>query len=579
MSFSNLVELKTFNVFPEYFIGISALYILIVIILITYNVYGLILQKAVSECMGLILLLACYLILNDDLVVSTNGFGLYSTLGFYKSNIMDYFAVFTKCIVCFFSALYFFIIADFLKDYKLFSFEYLLVLLFAVLGLMMLCSSNDLLTAYLSIELVSLSSYILAAFKKTSSYSVEAGIKYLVIGAISSAFFLLGSSFIYAYSGSLSINDLWSIFSDETWFKQDKFYWQQLYSNWHTSELESNFISTTLNWDQWIHLIYVSQLLAFKNFLLNGGKEFLETLQVLEPFLEVGITFVIFSLFIKLALAPFHLWSLDVYEGSPTISTFFFAVITKLSFFVFLVRFSYIAILWYHDTWQFYTVIIGLFSVFVGSFGGLRQRKLKTLLAYSSVSHMGYALLAFSASTRFGVGMLLFYLVIYMLSGLCVWFIVLALKINKKSYTDKYNKELGDLILLHKSNPSLAFSLALTMFSIAGIPPLIGFFAKMGVFLSILYTKYYFIALLTILCSVVSTFYYIRIIKVLYFENLLVGKLYHPITTVKTIFFSFSIILLLFLFINPSFLYLIIYKVVYCSFPADIFTFFFFDKV
>ena len=515
MIFSNLVELKTFNVFPEYFVGISALYILVVLVLITYNVYGLIVQKAVSECMGLTFLLACYLILNDDVILSGNGFELYSTLGFYKAAITDHFAFFTKFVVCLFSALYFFIIADFLKEYKLTSFEYLLLLLFAVLGLMLLCSSNDLLTAYLAIELISLSSYILAAFKKTSSYSAEAGVKYLVTGAISSAFFLLGSSFIYAYSGTVSIIDLSFIISDEGWFTvNDVFY-------------------------------------------------------LLEPFLEIGLSFIIFSLFIKLALAPFHIWSLDVYEGSPTISTFFFAVITKLSFFVFLVRISYIAAFKYYEAWQFYGIGIALFSVFVGSFGGLRQRKLKTLLAYSSVSHMGYALLAFSAGSRFGTEMLLFYLVIYMLSGLGVWFIILVTKVNRKRYTDKFSKELGDLVLLRKSNPALAFSLTLTMFSIAGIPPLVGFFAKMGVFLSVLHAKYYFVALLAILCSVVSTFYYIRIIKILYFENLLVGKLYYPVLSAKTVLFSLLILSLLFLFTNPTFLYLLVYKVVLCSFSNN----------
>ena len=516
MSFSNLVELKNFNVFPEYFIGISALYILIVIVLITYNVYGLIVQKAISECMGLILLLSCYLILNDDLVFSGNGFELYSTLGFYKASVSDYFAFCTKFIIAFFSSLYFFLIADFLKEHKLTSFEYLLILLFAVLGLLLLCSSNDLLTAYLSIELISLSSYVLAAFKKTSSYSAEAGVKYLVTGAISSAFFLLGSSFMYAYSGTISITDFWLIMSDAGWF------------------------STT------------------------------NAFHLFEPFLEIGLTFVIFSLFIKLALAPFHVWSLDVYEGSPTISTFFFAVITKLSFFVFLVRISYIAAFKYYEAYQFYAVIIALFSVFLGSFGGLRQRKLKTLLAYSSVSHMGYALLAFSAGSRFGTEMLLFYLIIYMLSGLGVWFVILTTQVNRKRYTDKFSKELADLALLRKSNPALALSLTLTMFSIAGIPPLVGFFAKMGVFLSVLHAKYYFVALLAILCSVVSTFYYIRIVKILYFENILVGKLYYPIINAKTLLFSVVTFSLLFLFVNPTMLYLMVYKVILCSFAGDI---------
>lgn len=512
MGFLNLVELKTFNVFPEYFIGISALYILVVIVLITYNVYGLIVQKALSECIGLVLLLACFLILNDNLVFSGNGFECYSLLGFYKLSITDSFAFFTKFLVCFFSALYFLLISDFLKEYKLTFFEYLLILLFAVLGLMLLCSSNDLLTAYLAIELISLSSYVLAAFRKTSIYSAEAGIKYLVTGAISSAFFLLGSSFMYAYSGTINITDFWLIMAGEGWF-------------------------------------------------FNSG-----TSSFLEPFFEIGLTFIMFSLFIKLALAPFHIWSLDVYEGSPTISTFFFAVITKLSFFVFLVRVTYSASLEYYDAWQFYGIVIALFSIFVGSFGGLRQRKLKTLLAYSSVSHMGYALLAFSSGNRFGAEMLLFYLVIYILSGLGLWFVILATRVSRNRYTDKFNRELGDLALLKKSNPALALSVTLTMFSIAGIPPLVGFFAKMGIFLSVLHAKYYFVALLAILCSVVSTFYYIRIIKILYFENLLVGKLYYPLMSSKTVLFSTLIFSLLFLFINPTLLYLIVYKSVLCSF-------------
>lgn len=517
MIFSNLVELKTFNVFPEYFVGISALYTLIVIVLVSYNVYGLVAQKAVSECMGLILLLTCYLTLNNDLVFVERGFNLYPMLGFYKSFINDYLAFATKLAICLFSSLFFFIVADFLKDYKLISFEYLLILLFAVLGLMLLCNSNDLLTAYLSIELVSLSSYVLASFRKTSSYSAEAGIKYLITGAISSAFFLFGSSFIYAYSGTINITNLLLITSSEAWFEN--------------SDL---FCS-------------------------------------IEPLLEIGLTFIIFSLFIKLALAPFHVWSLDVYEGSPTISTFFFAVITKLSFFVFLVRICYIVVFKYCDAWQFYSTIIAFFSIFVGSFGGLRQRKLKTLLAYSSVSHMGYALLAFSAGSKFGLEMLLFYLAIYMLSGLGLWFIILVTRINRKHYVDKFSKEIGDLALLRKSNPALALSVALTMFSIAGIPPLVGFFAKIGVFLSVLHAKYYFVALLALLCSVISTFYYIRIIKLLYFENLLVGKLYWPITTSKTSLFSISTFLLLFLFINPTSLYLVVYKVILCSLTGDSF--------
>lgn len=512
MNFSNLIELKTLNVFPEYFIGISALYIMIVVVLVSCNVYGLIVQKALSECMGFTLLLSCYLVFNDDLVFNKNGLEIFLMLGFYKASIADYIAFFSKFLVCFFSSLYFFIIADFLKHNKLTSFEYLLILFFAVLGLMLLCSSNELLIAYLAIELVSLSSYLLAAFKKTSTYSAEAGVKYLVTGAISSAFFLLGSSFIYGCSGTSNLTDFWLVISYESWF----------YSS----------ITST----------------------------------IFKPFLEIGLAFIVFSLFIKLALAPFHVWSLAVYEGSPSVSTFFFAVITKLSFFVFLVRMTYVAAFKYYEVWQFYAVIIAILSVFVGSFAGLRQRKLKTLLAYSSVSHMGYSLLAFSTGNQFGIEMLLFYLFIYMLSGLGVWFIILAIQVNRKQYTEKFSKELGDLILLKKSNPALALSFTLCMFSIAGIPPLVGFFAKMGIFLSVLQIRYYFVALLIVLCSIVSTFYYIRIIKIIYFENLLVGKLYFPLFSSKIVLFSFLILFLLFFFVNPTVLYLLVHKVILCSF-------------
>ena len=512
MNWSSLIELKSFSVFPEYFLGISALFMLFVLVLLSYSVFGLIVQKSISECIGLILLLSCYLILNDDLLLlNSNVINVYPLTCFYKSISLDYFGELTKFIVCFFSALYFFIISDFLKNYNLTSLEYLIILLFAVLGLILLCSSNDLLTAYLAIELISLSSYILAAFKKTSSYSVEAGIKYLITGAISSSFFLLGSSFLYAFTGSIYITDF-----------------------------------------EWILL---NDVFLSENNITGGA------------LVEIGLTLILFSLFIKLAVAPFHLWSLDVYEGSPTISTFFFAVVTKLSFFVFLVRISCIVTtIYYQDFWNFYVIIIGFFSVFVGSFGGLRQKKLKTLLAYSSVSHMGYSLLAFSASSVVGLEMLIFYLVIYMLAGLAIWFIVISLRLNTKLYFNKLNKELGDLILLRKTNPALAFSFALIMFSIAGIPPLVGFLAKLGVFLSILNAQYFLVALFTIICSVVSTFYYIRIIKILYFENFLTGKLYYPITTNKIILFSISIMCLIFLFINPTFLYLVIHKAIWCTF-------------
>nr|YP_005090324.1 NADH dehydrogenase subunit 2 [Phaeodactylum tricornutum]ADY18500.1 NADH dehydrogenase subunit 2 [Phaeodactylum tricornutum] len=534
-SLYSVVFLQSFTVFPEHFIAISAAYILIVASLIVYKNYSITIEKALGECLGLILAMTCYLISNDELL------GL-NILSLHNAIVNDYLGLFTKFTVCFFSSTYFFLTAESFKEQRLTAFEYLLVLLFAVLGLILLCSSNDLLTAYLAIELTSLASYILASFRKTSNYSIEAGIKYFITGAVSSAFFLLGSSILYAVSGSIHVVDLWDLFTDSC---------------------ETGLGLT----NQFSLLINNSNNLAFRS---ETQDVFFSSIlnQCNSNLLEIGLTFVLFSLFIKLALAPFHFWSLDVYEGSPTSSTFFFAVLTKLSLFVFLTRLCYTAFFPLIDCWQFYSLWVGVFSVFVGSFGGLKQRKLKTLLAYSSTSHMGYSLLAFSSGHVLGIRMLLFYLIIYMIAGACTWFIILLLRVKRQKVIFKYTKELGDLVLLNKSNAGLALSLAVTMFSIAGLPPLIGFFAKMGIFLSLLQFKTYTIPLLVILCSVVSTFYYIRIVKVLYFENLLVGKLYHPLSTNKTIILSFLLLSLVLLFINPNFLFLLVFEVVIESFSV-----------
>jgi NADH-quinone oxidoreductase subunit N len=526
-SIYNVVNLQSFTVFTEYFIALSIIYILIVVTLITYNSYGLMLQKAISECMALILLLSCYLMINDDLIALNFS-------SFNNAIISDYFAFFTKFLVCFFSAIYFFFIADSLKEQKLTSLEYLIIILFAVLGLMIMCSSNDLLIAYLAIELSSLAFYILAAFKKTSSYSVEGGVKYFITGAVSSAFFLLGSSFIYGISGSVNFSDLADLVG---------------YSFFYSFPV--SYVSWNYTGD--------NQFLLFVYFVIESINDF----KVLNfSFIELGCSLILFSLFIKLALAPFHLWSLDVFEGSPTSSTIFFAVITKLSVFVILIRICYSSFFGLKDCWQFYSLWIGLFSIFVGSFGGLKQRKFKTLLAYSSTSHMGYVLLALSTGTYISIQMLLFYMVIYMISGLCIWSVFLLLRLKNVTTLSKYSKELGDLVLLRKSNSAIAFVLALSMFSIAGIPPMVGFLAKLGVFLPLIWFSVYFVAFVSVLFSVISTFYYIRIIKILYFENLLVGKLYYPIKSNKTFILSTLAFLLVFLFTNPTLLYLICYKVV-----------------
>jgi NADH-quinone oxidoreductase subunit N len=299
-------------------------------------------------------------------------------------------------------------------------------------------------------------------------------------------------------------------------------------------------------------------------FYSNSGASMLtpvESSMLNLNFVSIGFFLICVGLFIKLSIAPFHFWSLDVYEGSPNTTTFFFAVIPKISLFVLLMRLCYVSFYQiFVNDFQLYFFALAVLSIFIGSLGGLEQRKLKTLLAYSSVSHTGYLLLSFSTGNIEGLQMMFYYLAIYMISGLAFWAVYLFLVNKDDVYFNKNNKELGDLVLLKESNPMLAFILTMTLFSIAGIPPLVGFLIKLGVFSTVIKSSAYLISLVSILLTVISTFYYIRLIKVLYFENTLVGKLYVPITTNKALLIailSFSLILLC---LDPTLIYLLFYK-------------------
>ena len=201
-----------------------------------------------------------------------------------------------------------------------------------------------------------------------------------------------------------------------------------------------------------------------------------------------------------------------------------------------------------------------MLTVIVGSFGGLEQKKLKSLLAYSSISHMGYTLIAFSTGTFEGMQSMLCYLFLYMIAGLCIWSIFLLLQLKYK-YSKKQNKDLTDLNLLSKSNNILALFFSTVLLSIAGLPPMVCFLVKIGIFLVSIEASMYFVAILSILCSVISTFYYIRIVKIMYFENSVAGKLYYPIQSNISILVVCLFYFLLFLFVNPTLIYLFSYKI------------------
>ena len=614
---------KEIVIFSELFLGISIIYLVMhCTFLAVQNKYPLI-QTSVLYLSVLSIFFSVYLVFNEPLNVLE-----LSCLN--NTFINDYTSFLSKLVIGNLSVFCLLMMQSYILNQKINNFEYFLLILFAILGLFLLCSANDFLTAYLAIELQSLSFYVLAAFKKNSTFSVDAGIKYFILGAFASSMFLFGSSLLYGVTGTVNFDDFRILFMGD--FPKNNFiedvdlainildtskitidFIEDLLESLeckkvlNTSEILSELLSYEIDElvdnykpgdfpknsiiedvDLAINLLDTSKItIDFIEDLLESleCKKVLNTSEILSELLsyeidelvdnykpetvnfysdninliKFALVFILIGLFFKITVAPFHIWAPDVYEGSPTSSTFFFSVVPKLAIFVLLLRIFYYSFFSFVDSWRHFVVLVVIFSIIVGSFGGLEQRKLKSLLVYSTISHMGYSLISFSAGTFESLQMLLSYLIVYSFSGLCVWSIFLVTNL-KNNYFQKQNKDLTDLVLLGKSNYMLAIFFTTVLFSIAGFPPMIGFLVKMGIFLTAMESSMYFVALISILCSVIGTFYYIRLIKILYFEKVLVGKLYYPINFQNSVLITFLFFLLLFLFVNPTLLFLISHK-------------------
>jgi NADH-quinone oxidoreductase subunit N len=425
-------------------------------------------------------------------------------LTYQNTFIFDDLTAYSKCLILFFSILCLAIFEDSLLKQKINNFEYFILLLCAVLGLMLLVSSFDLISLYLAIELQSLCLYVLAAAKKDSSFSTEAGLKYFILGSFSSGLLLFGISIIYGTLGTTNFENL-------------------------------------------------SLLLAGSN----------EVLVNLESSIIIGLIFISAAFFFKIAAAPLHMWSPDVYEGAPVSSTIFFAVIPKIAMFSVFLRLFQDVFSNFHDFFLLATVLFSLFSVIIGSFVALKQKKVKRLLAYSSISHVGYMLLAFSANSIEGTQALFFYLIIYMITSLVLWSLLLSVNTSKNA--DR-SKTLVDLSFLSTTNPLLAFTGLIAFFSLAGVPPLVGFYAKMSIFLATISSSLIFASVFAILTSVISSYYYIRIIKNLYFEKRENTTFFIPVTRSCSLVMGTSSFLLIYLFINPTLVALLAEKMALCLF-------------
>lgn len=336
---------------------------------------------------------------------------------------------------------------------KIQVFDYYVLVLLGFLGLSLITSCLDLVAVYLCLELQSLAFYILTTFQRSSSFSTEAGLKYFLLGAISSSFLVFGVSFVYGYSGTTNLD--------------------------HLAILNIQFME-----EDYMGVSYV---------------------------IQGGMLLFCLGLLFKVGVVPFHLWLPDVYEGAPSFVTALFAIVPKLSIFVVLIRCNDALHLPLH---QGVFLVLSLLSLVLGSFLALYQKKLKRLLAFSGISHVGYALLAMSCNTLDACASCIIYICFYILTSIFLWGIVLCIE-KPKSRT----LYLNDLLGWGQSHPFLSFSACLVIFSLAGIPPLGGFFAKFAIFVSLADLSIYLAICFGLLASSIGVLYYLRLIKLLHFEE------------------------------------------------------------
>jgi NADH-ubiquinone oxidoreductase chain 2 len=362
--------------------------------------------------------------------------------------------------------------------------EYPLILLFIITGSVFLVSTSDLVSIFLSIELQSYGLYLLSTLYRNSELATSGGLTYFLLGGLSSCFILLGTSLLYANSGTTNLDGIYVITS--------------------LSDLANDGNNNILYW-------YKSYYINFSLLILS-----------------VGFLF-------KVSAAPFHFWSPDVYDAIPTIVTTFVAIVAKISIFIFLlelVHYTSNSLFNFQFSWTSSLLVSSLFSLIIGTVVGLTQFRIKRLFAYSTISHVGFILLALSINSIESTQAFIFYLMQYSISNLNAFIILISIGFSLYYYVNDNDefKQLADknnspiqLISQLKGyfyiNPVLALSLAITIFSFVGIPPLIGFFAKQMVLSAALDNGYVFITLVAILTSVISAVYYLNIIKQVFFDK------------------------------------------------------------
>ena len=367
------------------------------------------------------------------------------------SFIVDDFARFLKILALLGSAAAIAMSLDYVERERQQRFEYSVLILLSTLGMMMLISAADLIALYLGLELMSLPLYVVAASHRDNLRSTEAGLKYFVLGALSSGMLLYGASLTYGFTGTVSFAGIA-----------------------HAAG--------------------------------QGGPAGIG--------LIFGIVFLFAGFCFKVSAVPFHMWTPDVYEGAPTPVTAFFAAAPKVAGIAMFVRVAVMAFPGITSEWQQIVVFVSIASMVLGAFAAIGQRNIKRLMAYSSIGHMGFALIGLAAGTSEGVQGVLIYMAIYITMTLGVFAVILSMR--RDTGMVELIDQLGGLARTH---PATAFFLAMLLFSMAGIPPLAGFFAKFYVFLAAIKAGLYVLAVIGVLASVVGAYYYLAIIKTMYFDE------------------------------------------------------------
>jgi NADH-quinone oxidoreductase subunit N len=426
---------------PELFLSLSGLALLLFGALTGEKSY-----RRVAALALIALLVAAVLVLFGAGARSVEFGGLF---------VVDGFGAFMKALVLLGAALGIVLSLDYNRREELERFEFPVLIVFATVGMMLMISASDLISLYLGLELQSLALYVMAAFRRDSVKSTEAGLKYFVLGALSSGMLLYGASLIYGFTGS------------------------------------TNFAAIAG---------------AVSGVVKSGAPVPLGVL--------FGVVFVLAALAFKVSAAPFHMWTPDVYEGAPTPVTAFFAVAPKVAATALLVRvliepFGAIAPQWQQVVW-----LVAVLSMIVGAFAAIWQTNVKRLMAYSSIGHVGYALVGLVAGGPGGVSAIALYMAIYLFMNIAAFSVILGMRVQGRAV-----ERIGDLAGLSRTHPLVAAALAVAMFAMAGIPPLAGFFSKFYIFDAAVRGGHYVLAVVGVLTSVFGAFYYLRIVKLMYFDE------------------------------------------------------------